>query len=80
MYKLAAIIPAFNEEQAIADVVHQIKAVGKRESMDITVVVVNDCSRDNTGPIIDGLPCVALHLPVIRLWRCHWLWRRSWRT
>lgn len=64
MSKLAVIIPAFNEEQAIADVVHQINAIAKRDSMDITVVVVNDCSRDNTGSIIDALPCVALHLPV----------------
>ena len=36
---LSIIIPAFNEEQAIADVVHQINAIAKRDNMDITVVV-----------------------------------------
>ena len=62
--RIAVIIPAFNEEQAIADVVHQIQQVAIREHLQLTVVVVNDCSRDNTASIIDALPCVSLHLPV----------------
>lgn len=43
--KILAIVPAFNEEASIEAVVRNIWAVN---DFDIDVVVVNDCSRDDT--------------------------------
>lgn len=62
--KIAAIVPAYNESQSIAAVVHELNAAARQAGISLTVVVVNDCSKDDTGTIIDALPCVALHLPV----------------
>jgi glycosyltransferase involved in cell wall biosynthesis len=62
--KIAAVVPAYNEAHAITGVVKELRLVAETNGIQLTVVVVNDCSTDTTGPIIDGLPCVALHLPV----------------
>ena len=62
--RIAAIVPAFNEEEAIASVVNDINAMGKAEGLAIDVVVVNDCSKDNTSKVIAGLQCIALNLPI----------------
>lgn len=60
--KVAVIIPAFNEEDAIVKVVEEINAI--TTDYQLTAVVVNDCSTDQTAVIIDSIKCVALHLPV----------------
>lgn len=62
--KTAAIVPAYNEAQSIAAVVSELNEVAQASAIDLTVVVVNDCSTDSTAAIIDELPCKALHLPV----------------
>lgn len=64
MAKIAAIVPAYNEEKAIAAVVDDINSIAKSQNLLITVVVINDCSTDSTAEIISKLNCVALHLPV----------------
>ncbi|MGL5890463.1 MAG: glycosyltransferase family 2 protein [Bacteroidia bacterium] len=62
--KTAAVVPAFNESQSIAAVVHELRDAAAASGLSLTVVVVNDCSTDATAQIIDQLPCIALHLPV----------------
>jgi glycosyltransferase involved in cell wall biosynthesis len=62
--RIAAIVPAYNESHAITGVVSELLAAGKAAGLQLEVIVVNDCSTDSTGSIIDQLPCVALHLPV----------------
>ena len=62
--KIAAIVPAYNEETSIAAVVEDILQLASAQKLFITVVVVNDCSKDATSDIISKLNCVALHLPV----------------
>jgi glycosyltransferase involved in cell wall biosynthesis len=62
--KVAVIIPAYNEEASIATVVGAIHAAGKNAGVNYVPVVVNDCSKDRTGKIIDTLDCIALHLPI----------------
>lgn len=62
--KIAAIVPAFNESNAISSVVGGLVSFAQSQNLNLTVVVVNDCSSDQTGEIIKGLPCVSLHLPV----------------
>jgi glycosyltransferase involved in cell wall biosynthesis len=64
MSKIAAIVPAYNEEKAIASVVNEINAVAQSLKIDITVVVVNDCSKDSTSLIVGKLNCVLLDLPI----------------
>ncbi|MCA6364463.1 MAG: glycosyltransferase family 2 protein [Bacteroidetes bacterium] len=62
--KTAAIVPAYNESQSIAAVVNELNEAAKQAGIALTVIVVNDCSKDDTGAQIDRLDCVALHLPV----------------
>ena len=62
--KIAAIIPAYNEEKAITGVVNELLRMGKEINLQIDPVVVNDCSTDATAEVISRLDCVALHLPV----------------
>lgn len=61
--RLAIIIPAYNEETVIAEVISKLptKITGVRE---VEIVIVNDGSTDKTGEIIDGLntSITALHL------------------
>ncbi len=62
--KIAAIVPAYNEEDAIAAVVNDILQEARSQNYSITVIVVNDCSGDSTTEIISKLNCVALNLPI----------------
>lgn len=60
---VAVIIPAYNEEASIASVVSAVHAASS-DSIQLTPVVVNDCSKDSTKEIIGTLDCVALNLPI----------------
>jgi glycosyltransferase involved in cell wall biosynthesis len=62
--KIAAIIPAYNEQHAIAGVVEDIHRAAKKNGIEIGVIVVNDCSTDRTFEIISNLDCIALDLPI----------------
>ena len=64
MTKIAAIVPAYNEEKAITAVVNDILQIAQSQNLSITVIVVNDCSVDTTSEIISKLNCVALNLPI----------------
>lgn len=64
MERVAVIIPAYNEQDAIANVVAQVHHASKLVGVYYWPVIVNDCSQDNTADIINKLDCTALHLPV----------------
>ena len=64
MIKIAAIVPAYNEEKTIATVVNDIKHIAMSSSWTIDVIVVNDCSKDATETIITHLDCIVLNLPI----------------
>ena len=64
MRHYAAIVPAYNEEGSIAKVVEALNAFATQSNIKLSVVVVNDCSKDKTGLIINTLNCIAIHLPV----------------
>ena len=64
MNHIAAIVPAYNEEKAITAVVNDILQTAQSQNLSITVIVVNDCSKDSTFEIISKLNCIALDLPV----------------
>lgn len=70
MIKIAAVVPAYNEEEAITNVVHSLCALNK-EGFELQVVVVNDCSRDKTVEVVESIEVsndlpqpVLLDLPV----------------
>lgn len=63
-YSLAIIIPAYNEEDSVSKVVDDALSVSSKNNFQSTVIVINDCSVDKTGEIIEKLDCIALHLPV----------------
>ncbi len=64
MEKIAVIIPAYNEQEAIGAVVNGIRSMAEDHGLALNVVVVNDCSTDHTSAVISGLNCIALELPV----------------
>lgn len=62
--KIAVIIPAYNEESAIAAVIHAVNALNTGSAVRYIPVVVNDCSKDRTGELIDKADCIPIHLVV----------------
>lgn len=62
--KIAAIVPAHNEEASIENVIDEINKFAKGSSLNIDVIVVDDCSTDSTRDIISSLQCISLHLPI----------------
>ncbi|MBI2271387.1 MAG: glycosyltransferase family 2 protein [Bacteroidetes bacterium] len=64
MSKYAVVIPAYNEQQAISDVINAVNTTASLNGIKLDVIVVNDCSIDSTATIIAELNCIALNLPV----------------
>jgi glycosyltransferase involved in cell wall biosynthesis len=47
--KISAILPAYNEEKTISDVIKVVKAFREREKLDLEIIVVSDGSVDRTA-------------------------------
>jgi glycosyltransferase involved in cell wall biosynthesis len=62
--KILIVIPCFNEQAAIAEVVRTIQHTTRQQGFDADVLVVNDCSTDKSIEIIRTLGCLYLDLPV----------------
>jgi glycosyltransferase involved in cell wall biosynthesis len=60
--KLSVIIPVFNEQDTVLQILEQVRACGVP---DLQILVVNDCSTDRTRSLLDALPAspdlVILH-------------------
>ncbi len=63
-FKIAAIVPAYNEQRSIAQVVQEINETSQISGLKIDAIVVNDCSSDETSKIISSVLCVPLNLPI----------------
>jgi len=50
--KLSILIPAYNEEKTIHLILDKIKAVVLEKSIAKEIVIVNDCSKDNTEKVL----------------------------
>lgn len=48
MKKLSILIPAYNEERTIHLILNRIKAVELMEGLEKELIIVNDCSKDDT--------------------------------
>jgi glycosyltransferase involved in cell wall biosynthesis len=61
---LAVILPAHNEEEAIAPTVHEVMATLSAWMLDFEVIVVDDGSQDHTGALLETLaatePCLKI--------------------
>lgn len=62
---LSAILPAHNEEAAIADTVMSTLQTLASWMSDFEVIVVNDGSHDRTGAILDEIAATDSHLRII---------------
>ncbi len=62
---LSLVLPAYNEEQVIAQTVESCLNAAKRFCPNVEVIVVDDGSRDRTGAIIDEM--AALNASVVAL-------------
>ena len=62
--KILAIVPCYNEEAAIASVVANLERVRDQYKLRLDVLVVNDCSRDNSLAAIKKTGCLYLDLPI----------------
>lgn len=56
--KLSVLIPVFNEQDSVEEILHRVAAVPVAKE----IVVVNDCSRDRTGAILDRLQIEGLRV------------------
>jgi glycosyltransferase involved in cell wall biosynthesis len=52
---ISAVLPAYNEEQALAATVKDLRAVLQRVGRPFEILIVNDGSRDGTGALADRL-------------------------
>ncbi|MBM3441143.1 MAG: glycosyltransferase family 2 protein [Bacteroidetes bacterium] len=53
--KLSIVIPAYNEEESIAETIHEIEQTLNQVKIDHEVFVVNDNSKDNTEKVLQEL-------------------------
>lgn len=53
--KLSIVIPVFNEERTILEILERVKGVRLPAGITKEIVLVDDCSRDNTRRVLDGL-------------------------
>lgn len=61
---ISIVVPAYNEELNLSDTIGSIDAATMGRELGVEIVIVNDCSQDNTGQIADAL---ALRDPRIRV-------------
>lgn len=52
--RLSIVIPAYNEEKTIHLILNKIKAVQLPNSIQKEIIIVNDCSKDNTKGAIES--------------------------
>ena len=62
---LSVVMPAYNEEGSIAAAAAEVQEWVLQRVLDAELVVVNDGSRDATGPILDGLAAKDHRIRVI---------------
>ncbi|NOQ73844.1 MAG: glycosyltransferase [Crocinitomix sp.] len=64
MQKLSIIIPVYNEERTIAEVMHVISNLELIGGVKKEIIVVNDCSTDRTRGEIETAQIVLKNLPI----------------
>lgn len=62
-YSVSFVVPAYNEEKTIAETIEHIFAIDYKNILE--VIVVNDCSKDNTKGVVESLQKKYLNLILI---------------
>lgn len=57
VHTLSIIIPAYNEEKTIAELLQRVLDVDLGTGIERELIVVNDCSTDSTEQIVEGFYC-----------------------
>lgn len=55
MIKLSFVIPCYNSEHTIRDVINEIQSVIDGSKYDYEIILVNDCSKDHVWQVIEDL-------------------------
>ena len=66
-HTLSIIIPAYNEEKTIAELLHRVLDADLGEGIDRELIVVNDCSTDSTGRIVQSFIAAHPQAPITYL-------------
>ena len=66
-HTLSIIIPAYNEEKTIAELLQRVLDADLGEGMDGELIVVNDCSTDSTGRIVQSFIAAHPQAPITYL-------------
>ena len=53
--KLSIVIPAYNEEESIAETIDQIEEAFSKVAIEHEIFIVNDNSKDNTIRVLEEL-------------------------
>jgi glycosyltransferase involved in cell wall biosynthesis len=61
---ISIVIPAYNEGATIHRILDKVKAVELIGGIQKELIIVNDCSRDNTEEAINGYKAANLDLPI----------------
>lgn len=61
---LSVIIPAYNEEKNIGQTVQAVTAAASPLFSDYEILIINDCSRDRTGEVVEALAAADAHIRV----------------
>jgi glycosyltransferase involved in cell wall biosynthesis len=67
--RLSIIIPAYNEEKTIATVLDRINDVKLIGDIEKEVIIVNDCSKDNTEQVVQGYTSTNLTIKYLKYTR-----------
>jgi len=59
--RVCVVIPAYNESSAISGVIRDIKKVFKTTKYELSIVVVNDSSKDNTAEIAEKSGAIVIN-------------------
>lgn len=62
--RILIVVPCFNEEAAISGVIADINRVKILYKLPLDILVINDCSTDNTLAVLQTLDCLYLDLAV----------------
>lgn len=57
---ISVIIPAYNEEQAIRQVVEEVDSICRSQGLEFEIIVVDDGSTDRTGEVLQNSPAVVI--------------------
>ena len=53
--KLSILIPVYNEENSILNILNELKKVNLINDIEKQIILIDDCSLDNSKNIIDNL-------------------------